>query len=427
MQQSYFPLRKADSFCLNRRLFLVALLISTFSLISCGVIWATNGDLVSVYVFDTKLALFVERGSTPACANTTNPLQTKCPSEITKNFEKTLSTTPCSDIVPISSQGDNVNVKWGNMSYARYPIATSPEHSRVFWGPWFATMKPIVVLFCVYLISFCFQFWRWYCFEACDNELEEDEPCCYDSCQFNSSKYSNGNTPPSVFCFRAAHGSHFDTWVEYTMTASLQLLVICLNFQGFSVNELWLIFALHACLTMIGYIVEDSLDKLFMPCKHQHTATILYGETRARTMLGKALTAEMFAWIIHGTLWALIFAKYNDVKAEIASLQKQKYDPICAHQHNISSVPTWVEAILYSQVVFFSLFGGVQFAQILAFLQCNRTAATNQLTPLMKLEWKKKWRKDNLRIWQASASAYAFLNVVSKACLAIILISAATM
>ena len=412
---------------LCRATFAVALAVSLFSLITCVVLWVTRDDLVRVYVFDTKLALFVDRAGDASCRNTTLFNTSQCPADIVATFESTFHASPCTAIQPLASAGDDVQVKWGNMSYTRYPLVTDARQSWVFWGSWFAHMKPIVVLFFVYLFSLFFQIWRAGFFVDLDRDFDGDGLCPYGSqCQFNKNVYDNSSSWAQIFLFRPAHGAHFAMWLEYTLTASLQIVIVCLNFQGFSVNELWLILALHASMTMIGYIVECNLDFLFMPCTHQHGEDpVLLGQARGKAALARALVAEVLAWIIHGTLWALIFGKYNQVKAEVDLLRAQTTDATCGHQHEIQTIPGWVEAILYSQVVFFSLFGAVQFFQIGAFLYQAWVAGDRN--EKQDTDWKRKYREGNLRVWQGAALAYAVLNVGSKAALAVILIFGAAM
>lgn len=410
---------------LCRATFAVALAVSLFSLIACVVLWVTRDDLVRVYVFDTKLALFVDRAGDATCRNTTLFNTSQCPADIVATFESTFHTSPCTAIQPLASAGDDVQVKWGNMSYARYPVVTDARQSWVFWGSWFAHMKPIAALFSVYLVSLFFQIWRAGFFVDLDRDYSGAAECPYGSqCQFDKSVYDNSDWSwTRLFLFRPAHGAHFAMWLEYTLTASLQIVVVCLNFQGFSVNELWLILALHASMTMIGYIVECNLDFLFMPCKHQHGKDpVLLRQPRGAAALARVFVAEVFAWIIHGTLWALIFGKYNQVKAEVDLLRAQASDATCGHAHDIQTIPGWVEAILYSQVVFFSLFGAVQFFQIGAFLYHALVVpmGSNEKS-------KQKYREGNLRVWQGTALAYAALNVGSKAALAVILIFGAAM
>ena len=430
MQTAYEPLRPPskkraarEGFCLGRPLFAAALLVSLFSLITCIVLWATNDSLVRVYVFDTKLALFVDRNADAGCRNATHPHLSSCPAAIIDHYERALEASSCTDIHPLASSDDGV--KWGNVSYARYPLVTDGRDSLVFWGAWFANMKPIAVLFAVFFLSLCFQVWRFWCFQPAENSLEGGELCPYgNQCQFNPQVY-NQMTFRQSCAFRPSHGTHFNMWLEYTLTASLQIVVVCLNFQGFSVNELWLVLALHASLTMIGYIVECNLDTLFMPCLHQHRDTMLLGQARATAALARVFVAEALAWLVHVSVWTLVFSKYNQAKAEVDLLRSQAADATCGHGQTIENIPGWVEAILYSQVVFFSLFGGVQLWQIAAFLYKTRAAAQAQARG--DRGWEAAWRQGKLRVWQAAAAAYAVLNVVSKMFLAVILIFAAAM
>ena len=406
-------------------MYALALLVSLISWTACVTLLAAEENVVEPFTFDTKLALFVSRNESEKClpvgaaSNGTN----QCPANVISQYAQSFSGSPCTRIAPMQSLGSSVvEIKWGEQRFTRYPVSISASDSDKFWGGFLNNANALVLLLFVFTVSALFQTWRLMYLETTDNDLSRDEPCAYHGCQYNPANHDDA-TWAHLLSFRAAHGSHFSMWIEYTFTASVQLLVIAFNFQGFSVDELFFVLLIQGCLTLLGWIVENALDAMYYPCQYQHPKMLLFGQASHYSLLARAACVEILAWFLHVTLWVSMFEKYNNVKAEVKNLQKLESSPQCGHGHDIPDVPWFVDAILYSQFVFYTSFGLVQLSQFAAFLYYHSVAASQQ----KRGNYGQQWRQDNFWVWKTSATAYAFLNVVSKACLAFILVAGAVM
>lgn len=406
--------------CSGKTIYALAFLVSVISWITCIALLSTVDELVDTYTFDTKLALFVTRPSDETCsASTTTTNASLCPLDVVRKFETDFDQSPCSSITPRQVGSP---IRWGNISFTRYPIVTASRTGATFWGRWLHAPDALVLLLIVYTISALFQAWRYFYYQPRQSMLEHGEACCYDSCQHDP-LFENESSWAFALRFQPDHGAHWDRWIEYTLTASLQIVVVALNFQGSSVNELWFLGLLQGMLTLLGFIVEDALDSLYGTCQHKNPRMLLFGQARFTPIFLRAVVTEILAWFVHACLWTTLFAKFDDVRREVDGLRTQKTQTLCVHSHDIPGVPGWVQAILYSQFVFFTLFGCTQLFQFLAFANVHVYAAKRQ-----KMDnFEKDWRKRNQKIWSASAGAYAMLNVLSKFCLALILISGAAM
>lgn len=407
---------RPSSCCTTRLLYGLALGVSVVSWTTCVILLSSGKNVVDTYTFDSRLSLFISRNESDFCGNKTVLHESACPSDVLHRFTSEFERSPCTQISPLESTGTGVvEVKWGDNSFTRYPLPVDSKDSAKFWGIFLSHANSLVLLLFVFTISALFQLWRFLFLKTPDNDLLNGEMCPYDLCQYNP---ASENTWTQTLQFRPSHGSQFSMWLEFTFTASIQLLVISFNFQGFNVNELWFIVLIQGCLTLLGYIVEDCFDKLYMPCKHQHPRPILFGEVRHLSVYSRALCIEILAWFLHASLWTSLFSNYENVKQEIRQLKKISSHEQCRHSHDIPEVPAFVEAIIYSQFLFYTLFGLVQFLQFSGFTWYNLTASWEQAEP----GYEDRWRQNNLYVWKKSALAYAVLNVVSKACLAFILV-----
>ncbi len=405
----------------SRFLYGMALLISFVSWITCIVLLSTSDNIVENYTYDTRLALFISRNESDFCGNSSLLQESACPADILDRFTHAYSHSPCTKISPIDShESTSVSVKWGDNHFFRYPLIVDAHKSTKFWGRFLSGANSLVLLLFVFTVSLLFQGWRYVCFKKQDNDLGDGQQCPYDFCQHNE---STENTWTKTLEFRPIHGSSFSMWFEYTWTASIQLLVVAFNFQGSSVNELWFIVLIQGCLTLLGFIVENSLDSLYMPCKHQHGNALLYGDRRYFSLFWRAVCVEIVAWFLHATLWVSLFSNFDNVKSEVKNLQTIGTGSQCRHDHKIPDVPGWVQAVIYSQFVFYTSFGVVQLTQFIAFAYENWRASLDQNQP----GFETRWRQKNLRVWKTSAYAYAVLNVVSKAFLAFILVAGTVM
>ena len=330
-------------------MYVLALLVSLISWTACVTLLAAEENVVEPFTFDTKLALFVSRNESEKClpvgaaSNGTN----QCPANVISQYAQSFSGSPCTRIAPMQSLGSSVvEIKWGEQRFTRYPVSISASDSDKFWGGFLNNANALVLLLFVFTVSALFQTWRLMYLETTDNDLSRDEPCAYHGCQYNPANHDDA-TWAHLLSFRAAHGSHFSMWIEYTFTASVQLLVIAFNFQGFSVDELFFVLLIQGCLTLLGWIVENALDAMYHPCQYQHPKMLLFGQASHYSLLARAACVEILAWFLHVTLWVSMFEKYNNVKAEVKNLQKLESSPQCGHGHDIPDVPWFVDAILY--------------------------------------------------------------------------------
>lgn len=343
-------------------------------------------------------------------------------------FVANVSAETCADFSdPRSSHG----IVWRNHSAVyRYPITVrASQKRRGFWGRIFAYMRPLPVLWWVYVWSFAFQFYyvvqdwwrgdpvvlRWVhvlccCFRSPVNQVHPDtaalfafehkpapaEKCVYgNACQHQAHALGHTQYRSRLLQAKPAHGAAFLRWVEYACTSPLQLVFFALLMQNTTVDEAILLCNSQLLLCLLGYAVEAELQAAFGHCpahkpgEHWHAAEANMRQFRAWFL-------HLCAWYVHGSLWVIILGEFWDFN---------KNTKECIEK--IDGAPSYVSAIIISQAFFFASFGCVQLAQLFALALKRETRAAEAV---------------DMIFWQAEA-AYGVLNVVSKFCIAVILVA----
>ena len=344
-------------------------------------------------------------------------------------FVANVSAATCADFSdPRSPHG----IVWRNHSAVyRYPITVrASEKRRSLWGRIFAYVRPLPLLWCVYVWSFAFQLYyvvqdwargdplvtRWVRTLCCCcwligprethivpargftfiKELASAHVCVYDTdCQHRSEALTGSQYWWRLLQAKPAHGAAFMRWVEYACTSPLQLVFFALLMQNTTVDEAILLCNSQLLLCLLGYAVEAELQAAFGHCpahkpgEHWHAAEANMHQFRAWFL-------HLCAWYVHGSLWAIIMGEFWDFNNNTKE---------CIEK--IDGAPSYVSMIIISQAFFFASFGAVQFLQliVLAFMSQTRGAEVVD------------------RVFWWAEAGYGVLNVGSKFCIAVILVA----
>ena len=335
-------------------------------------------------------------------------------------------------------------IVWRNLSAVyRYPVTVrAGVKGRAVWGLIFANLRPLPVLWWVYLCSFAFQFYyvvcdyargdpmvwgpgkvqRWLgllpewvrmlCCCCCSRMYREHhvrattfafgfkpeagEACVYDNdCQHQAHALDRVESWWRLLRAKPAHGAAFLRWVEYALTSPLQLVFFALLMQNTTVDEAILLCNSQLLLCLLGYAVEAELQAAFGHCP-AHKQSEHWNAEEANMRQFRAWFLHLCAWYVHGSLWAIIIGEFQDFSADTKE---------CIEK--IDGPPAYVRAIIYSQVAFFASFGVVQTLQLFALGRQQQTRAAEAVDRIF---------------WRAEAR-YAVLNVGSKFCIAVILVA----
>ena len=188
----------------------------------------------------------------------------------------------------------------------------------------------------------------------------------------------------------------FSRWVEYALTSSVQILFFALLMQNTSVNQGVLMLWAQLLLCLLGYSVERELEDLarIYVCEDAEKPRKILGPTLRLIFL------HVSPWLVHYTLWSIIlddFWRYeSDAQDCIVGLD---------------GAPDAVQTIIYSQSIFFTLFGLVQLVHCIGF------GHTLKLYSMPVLQ-------DAINSWNRWIDwCYMVLNVCSKFFIAVILVT----
>ena len=413
----------------------LALLVSVLSLVFIGIFQASDIDTGGLFaLYDTRTLPYNKcpgpGGAPPLFRDSIDA------------FVANVTGETCADFTdPRSPHG----IVWRNLSAVyRYPITVrASTKRRSFWGLIFAYMRPLPVLWWVYVWSFVFQFYyvvqdwlrkdpilrgsgkmqrwlgllpRWVralCCCCCRYHIqqthieparlftfgEEQAPagvCVYGTdCQHQSKALEASKYWSLLRQAKPAHGAAFLRWVEYACTSPLQLVFFALLMQNTTVDEAILLCNSQLLICLLGYAVEAELQAAFGHCR-AHMQSEHWHAAEANMRQYRALFLHLCAWYVHGSVWAIIMGEFEDFNGSTRA---------CIE--GIDGAPAFVSAILYSQAVFFASFGIVQFVQLGALSRQTETRAAYAVDRIF---------------WWAEA-AYGALNVGSKFCIAVLLLA----
>jgi len=188
----------------------------------------------------------------------------------------------------------------------------------------------------------------------------------------------------------------FSRWVEYALTSSVQILFFALLMQNTSVNQGVLMLWAQLLLCLLGYSVERELEDL----ARIYVCEDAKKPREPRGPILRLIFLHVSPWVVHYTLWSIIiddFWRY----------EKDAQDCIVG----LDGAPDAVQAIIYSQGVFFTSFGAVQLVHCIGFGLTLRSCSASVL-PVAIESWNRK-----------IDSCYMILNVCSKFFIAVILVT----
>lgn len=141
-------------------------------------------------------------------------------------------------------------------------------------------------------------------------------------------------------------------WLEYSVTATIMIIVISLSSFLTNENDLLLIAAMTVGVMLIGFFVESNI--------------------------GKASTASL--WVSTFVGWLLLITAFVVIIVSFVSAISAANDAIALNSSLDSLIPTWVYVVIALEAFLFASFGAVQLSQLIVF------AKTKQ-NPFIKCEW----------------------------------------
>jgi hypothetical protein len=141
-------------------------------------------------------------------------------------------------------------------------------------------------------------------------------------------------------------------WLEYSITATTMIVILGLSSFLLNADELLLIAAMTVGVMLTGFFVESNIGKA--------SNTSLW-------------VATFVAWVLMIVAFAII------ITAFVYAIQAAN-DAINSSSSENTLIPTWVYALIATEVVLFMSFGIVQFAQLAVFTKTKRNT-------FIKCEW----------------------------------------
>ena len=205
--------------------------------------------------------------------------------------------------------------------------------------------------------------------------------------------------------YRPYAGPDFWRWVEYALTAPLQIVLIASSFTIDDKSMLLLLGGLQGALMLLGYVIELQIDKV---CKGKRKSD---ENRRKRHHSVKLVYLLVSAWALHAVVWYALVERFDRQKNNISA---------CGY---VEKMPDIVNFIVFGQFVLFSLFGLTQTVQVVLALMLPRTPRSYSTVPRESfsisdgqdepLVGKEQANEDTAR-WESVSVAYGVLSVVSK-------------
>jgi len=201
------------------------------------------------------------------------------------------------------------------------------------------TYDSISLLAMVFFISLGFQIWR-VAFSA-DEQLDH---------QSISSEYSSCEASQRRL-FLVAYTENkpdFAWWIEYALTAPLQIIIICSSVYIRNAEQLSLISALQGGLTLCGWTVEILIFHLEISANDSGRFSSAFNE-----ILSKFSAIFLTAVYMHYVIWSTILSFYYSHEANLRECE-------C----DIDKFPPILRDMVVLQCVLFSCFGVVPLIQV---------------------------------------------------------------
>ena len=183
-------------------------------------------------------------------------------------------------------------------------------------------------------------------------------------------------------------------WVEYALTAPLQILLIAYSVFIGDRATLFNLMGLQGAMVLVGYINEKHIDKIWKRAINQRTTGTSFKWGYEWYKLTLLMT---FSWLFFLAIWWTIltrFARQVDNQSDCQFIDK---------------MPTEVNFILWTQSLLFASFGIVQTLQVDHMRQnINRISKDDDVTNAAEIE--------NIRAnsWHTVTLWYSILSVTAK-------------
>ena len=185
----------------------------------------------------------------------------------------------------------------------------------------------------------------------------------------------------------------FWRWFEYACTSPLQIVLVGLSVMIGNWVQLLLLATLQLALIWFGFVIEKRINKLYKSEKSINFVKLL----KVWILFGCAVYCH---WVI----WNILFFHVNSHDSNLQS---------CKVRDEGDGLPSEVMAVIRGQLGCFSLFGFVQFVQLLVASRCYMYKHENNSC------YNEEARKKN---WLKVTFAYSVLSVAAKLTLDITLI-----
>lgn len=207
--------------------------------------------------------------------------------------------------------------KWRNDTFSGTSIAV--DTGRIY--------KPWVMLHWILLCSFLFQGARCWAFTEHDDAR-----------------------PDVLFQYVPSSGPDFWRWVEYALTAPLQIIIILGSFYMRETVLLATMAGLQGALMLLGYAIELELHTVCMlKLAVWHEPYSVKVGTSAACFVAQCRVVFLLlcAYVCHAIIWAVLIAKFQMQSEAITDCQ------------NPSQMPPEILIIIAVECILFSLFGVV--------------------------------------------------------------------
>ena len=178
----------------------------------------------------------------------------------------------------------------------------------------------------------------------------------------------------------------FARWLEYTITAPLQIIVICGTVYMRNSEQITLISTLQGALTLCGWTIELFIWHLQIAAREGGKYSAAFD-----AVLTKLATVFAAAVYMHYVIWSILLGTY----------QKHKHNLLYCDL-GLKTFPSIIEDLITLQFVLFTAFGVVPLLQTASVL----------VLPAEQTQ----------HIWVLAAVLYAILSVVSKCSLALMFV-----
>ena len=244
---------------------------------------------------------------------------------------------------------------WGNNTFDGTPIAIDTGRSY----------KPWVMLHWILLCSVLFQGARSLAYTEHDDAR-----------------------PDVLFQYVPTSGPDFWRWVEYALTAPLQIIIILGSFYMREVVLMASMAGLQAALVLLGYAIELEMHTvclLKVAAWHQPYTEKVGTSIACFLAQCKVVFLLLGAYVFHCIIWAVLFSRFIAQSAASRDCQ------------NPSHMPPEILIIIIVEFVLFTAFGVVLTFQAAYILLADHLDA-----PTVQVLWK------NSSVW------YSFLSISAK-------------